>query len=125
MRISDWSSDVCSSDLPHRRTPKATSPKASRRKRDNLIATPRASFPNPRNNKSLCFRVHDERGPQYRATDRNRRQPHPRQLRPRPRRRELGRGACRERVCQYVYISVVSGSLKKKKATSTTYSSTS
>src|SRR3546814_11596077 len=62
----------CARPRPHRRTPKATSPKASRRKRDNLIATPRASFPNPRNNKSICFRVHDERGPQYRATDRDR-----------------------------------------------------
>src|SRR3546814_17115701 len=28
---------------------------------------------------------------------------------------KIGRAACRERVCQYVYISVVGGSLKKKK----------
>src|SRR3546814_15533447 len=27
---------------------------------------------------------------------------------------EIGRASCRERVCQYVYISVVSGALKKK-----------
>src|SRR3546814_14818980 len=27
---------------------------------------------------------------------------------------EIGRAACRERVCHYVYISVVAGSLKKK-----------
>src|SRR3546814_18006854 len=27
---------------------------------------------------------------------------------------QLGRASCRERVCQYVYISVVAGSLKKK-----------
>src|SRR3546814_15719508 len=28
---------------------------------------------------------------------------------------EIGRASCRERVCQYVYISVVVGSIKKKK----------
>src|SRR3546814_16428085 len=28
---------------------------------------------------------------------------------------EIGRASCRERVCQYVEISVVAGSLKKKK----------
>src|SRR3546814_13601011 len=27
---------------------------------------------------------------------------------------EIGRASCRERVCQYVYISVVAGSLKKQ-----------
>src|SRR3546814_1528452 len=27
---------------------------------------------------------------------------------------EIGRASCRERVCKYVYISVVAGSLKKK-----------
>src|SRR3546814_11023672 len=27
---------------------------------------------------------------------------------------EIGRASCRERVCQYVYISVVAGSLTKK-----------
>src|SRR3546814_18111714 len=30
-------------------------------------------------------------------------------------RRAIGRASCRARVCQYVYISVVAGSLKKKK----------
>src|SRR3546814_12941103 len=30
---------------------------------------------------------------------------------------EIGRASCRERVCQYVYISVVAGALKKKKKT--------
>src|SRR3546814_20347769 len=29
---------------------------------------------------------------------------------------QLGRASCRERVCQYVEISVVAGSLKKKKS---------
>src|SRR3546814_16754111 len=28
---------------------------------------------------------------------------------------EIGRASCREGVCQYVYVSVVAGSLKKKK----------
>src|SRR3546814_16762255 len=31
--------------------------------------------------------------------------------------KEIGRASCRERVCQYVSISVVAVSLKKKKAT--------
>src|SRR3546814_11644603 len=30
---------------------------------------------------------------------------------------EIGRASCRERVCQYVWISVVAGTLKKKKTT--------
>src|SRR3546814_18656377 len=33
----------------------------------------------------------------------------------RPNTREIGSASCRERVCQYVLISVVAGSLKKKK----------
>src|SRR6056297_3672808 len=32
---------------------------------------------------------------------------------------EIGRASCRERVCQYVYISVDAGSLKKKKGPTT------
>src|SRR3546814_18013564 len=32
---------------------------------------------------------------------------------------KIGRASCRERVCQYVYISVVTASLKKKKKTDT------
>src|SRR3546814_13599110 len=39
--------------------------------------------------------------------------PTARRLRVRGRRRQLGRAACRERVCQYVSISVVAVSLKK------------
>src|SRR3546814_15814463 len=88
MRISDWSSDVCSSDL--------------------LAA--------------------DQRGGERRAPDRAA------QLRPQMRHcadvvlvamgqqqavqpvamPEIGRASCRERVCQYVSISVVAASLKKQ-----------
>src|SRR3546814_14680489 len=32
-------------------------------------------------------------------------------------RQEIGRASCRERVCKYVYISVVAASLKKKIST--------
>src|SRR3546814_19192376 len=35
--------------------------------------------------------------------------------------RQIGRASCRERVCQYVSISVVAVSLKKKKNTKTTH----
>src|SRR3546814_16195464 len=38
---------------------------------------------------------------------------------------QIGRASCRERVCQYVLISVVAGSLKKKKYLQTANSSTS
>src|SRR6056297_3681486 len=68
---SDWSSDVCSSDLPDRDT----------------IPAARAS---------ASFRGH--------ATARTARQ--------------IGRASCRERVCQYVQISVVAASFKKKKQNS-------
>src|SRR3546814_11084476 len=37
---------------------------------------------------------------------------------------EIGRASCRERVCQYVSISVVDGSLKKKQTTTRWYQAT-
>src|SRR3546814_17157941 len=36
---------------------------------------------------------------------------------PNPACKQIGRASCRERVCQYVYISVVAASLKNKKNT--------
>src|SRR3546814_8246670 len=69
MRISDWSSDVCSSDL---RSPL-----------DRLLAGAQQL----RRRTVLAHQVVA---------------------------REIGRASCRERVCQYVSISVVAVSLKKK-----------
>src|SRR3546814_12095227 len=92
MRISDWSSDVCSSDL-------ASAQFRRGRVLGSLLVHPelggRRSGGGERSHES-----HDGRGcgefahvcPQ-----------------------EIGRASCRERVCQYVSISVVAVSLKKKK----------
>src|SRR3546814_18093549 len=83
MRISDWSSDVCSSDLsaePFRYADIAFNDRRERR------------F-------SIFFRA----DPPSRAASHDR---------GRSRLPEIGRASCRERVCQYVEISVVAGSLK-------------
>src|SRR3546814_16750103 len=74
MRISDWSSDVCSSDLSGRCRDAADG--ESRRLRRDRAAPAR-----------LAAR---------RGGD------------------QIGRASCRERVCQYVQISVVAVSLKKQ-----------
>src|SRR3546814_19426090 len=102
MRISDWSSDVCSSDLVNAtRTPfytcfiwirKPSRSGATRRKRirDEQCCPHqiRRDVTAPRIN-TVILDIH-------------------RQL-------KIGRASCRERVCQYVSISVVAVSLKKKK----------
>src|SRR3546814_12762383 len=94
MRISDWSSDVCSSDLPEVLCAKPAEPK------------PPAPVPAPRLlPASAPLRL-----------------PAAARLRPVPssarssscpdRPFQIGSASCRERVCQYVYILVVSVSLK-------------
>src|SRR3546814_15052932 len=110
MRISDWSSDVCSSDL------------IGVARADILIAvaTHRSSaarIETPRRRDRVARRAQD------------RPQPHPPgehdaignglirarvHLRAGIAERQIGRASCRERVCQYVEISVVAVSLKKK-----------
>src|SRR3546814_19036478 len=84
MRISDWSSDVCSSDL---------------------LASARPLH-HPRRRGRGCAAGGGD--PPFRIW--------PRPDRDRPRIRsdgdEIGRASCRERVCQYVSISVVAVSLK-------------
>src|SRR3546814_17513597 len=121
MRISDWSSDVCSSDLdgaPHliRRISGA-----------RWIARCRPSFP-----ASSPFRrptrFHHKPAPDFphasqrpeeedsRRTGRNGRRTGGRGRLDAAKAGfvEIGRASCRERVGQYVYISVVAVSLKKK-----------
>src|SRR3546814_17935917 len=85
MRISDWSSDVCSSDL-----------------HGEAVAAGMA----------LAFAFSAEQG-LCAAEDAARVAAHLRD--------EIGRASCRERVCQYVSISVVAVSLKKKKMQSNIY----
>src|SRR3546814_20767178 len=88
LRISDWSSDVCSSDL---RAPGRTG--AGGNRLHGLVAERPAVLP--------------VRG--------RRSRPLPDQAgHPDPPCRQIGRASCRERVCQYVYISVIAVSLKKQ-----------
>src|SRR3546814_11385753 len=89
MRISDWSSDVCSSDL-----------RACRQSED--ARRPRR----PDSGASRSRHPRRPRRPAGQPADR-RQHPYPSQ--------QIGRASCRERVCQYVSISVVAVSLKKKK----------
>src|SRR3546814_16291331 len=93
MRISDWSSDVCSSDLAD--AGPAMSSSARRRSRTRScrcgcsVRRPAAAR---------------RSGARTRARGCA----------------EIGRASCRERVCQYVSISVVAVSLKNKKQTEET-----
>src|SRR3546814_20157944 len=86
MRISDWSSDVCSSDLHARATGVAGQ-----------------GPPDPV----------EPGGGQGRRRARRRAQLRWRQ--------QIGSASCRERVCQYVSISVLAVSLKKKTRTDDTH----
>src|SRR3546814_15688041 len=107
MRISDWSSDVCSSDLNwiyfnHRVIPQAnsarshqgcgiggpaTAPGAGATTADGAGAAP-----------SIGGAINSDASPTGSTW----------------RIEQLGRASCRGRVCQYVEISVVAGTLKKK-----------
>src|SRR3546814_15661034 len=108
MRISDWSSDVCSSDLPlvhpveHIGEQRLAALHMVGQIMVEMVA--HRIFDQPRRLRTgqpvlrlaLELRVADE--------DRQH-----------DLRREIGRASCRERVCQYVYISVVAVSLKQQK----------
>src|SRR3546814_15788464 len=102
MRISDWSSDVCSSDL-------AADPQPRRRRAGaERICS------------GLLFTACRRRPHHHRSdADLERRAGLPGYARPLHARTggrmEIGRASWRERVCQYVKISVGAVSLKKKK----------
>src|SRR3546814_11719504 len=105
MRMSDWSSDVCSSDLRTQRLLRPGGPDLPRadlgsgaRPRDRWLRSARA-----------CRRRH-------RVGDR--------QARPTGDSGQIGRASCRERVCPYVEISVVAVALKKKKSVDMTHTIT-
>src|SRR3546814_11956694 len=103
MRISDWSSDVCSSDLGHIA---------------GVVNPPEAEkygyWTNERNAQEpedWCNSADEHAGSWWPAwQDWVAAFGHG---------KEIGRASCRERVCQYVEISVVAVSLKKKHATKT------
>src|SRR3546814_11964661 len=118
MRISDWSSDVCSSDLVSRHQAVAVAAQQPRR----LPCAPEAQ-----RGLEALLRLREERALRRRdAGDAEGAQHRSRALRPRLARppgsslqslqaRQIGRASCRERVCQYGEISVVAEALKKKK----------
>src|SRR3546814_15619062 len=95
MRISDWSSDVCSSDLNEHtkmiwvETP--TNPTLKIIDIEALAAVARES--------GALLAVDNTFATPYLQTPMD----------------QIGRASCRERVCQYVSISVVAVSLKKNK----------
>src|SRR3546814_15021665 len=96
MRISDWSSDVCSSDLHdgggslRDRAPPA--------RRHEALAKPGCD--------AACCARPSRTALRRRTNDR------------RP--EQIGRASCRERVCKYVLISVVALSLKQHNNTTIT-----
>src|SRR3546814_13194230 len=120
MRISDWSSDVCSSDLLFRvanlgrvAVTLALSPADAGKVRPGsqieILAGDRRSvarvdFVSPILDETTrlasVIAVIDNRAGQWRVGE--------------PVTAELGRASCRERVCPYVLIAVVAGSFKNK-----------
>src|SRR3546814_21125728 len=93
MRISDWSSDVCSSDLwIMQRNVYGSSTVLAPKRRVNKSVVPTFAPSTPELSKSLVL-----------VTART----------ARGQRRQIGRASCRDRVCQYAYISVVAASFKK------------
>src|SRR3546814_17642200 len=109
MRISDWSSDVCSSDLRDKRffaqIQAAISVDAIFKALENWMKT-------EDNLGCLFLRAYAETGgdtPKIADAVSAHKAAFWRKIR-----EEIGRAACRERVCQYGSISVVAGKLKKK-----------
>src|SRR3546814_5202231 len=95
MRISDWSSDVCSSDLRCATTPIEEPIHGSSRHHH----APRAAHPHDHGDRDRRLGAHHLDADQERLSARRR-------LGPggvsQDERREIGRASCRERVCQYV-----------------------
>src|SRR3546814_19376320 len=114
MRISDWSSDVCSSDLVRARLPphqlnrtshdEAAQSRQGRRKREGKEGQAK------RGGEAAPRRGQRQDDRQAAVRPRSRPRPSPEMA------AENGRASCRESVCQYVSISVVAVSLKKKRA---------
>src|SRR3546814_21194114 len=106
MRISDWSSDVCSSDLRHGETVYRCDVSLPVRLQARGRRWPEGR--RQRHGKITHRRKGSRLAPGERAADR-------RNALADTMHGEIGRASCRERVCQYVEISVVDVQLKKKK----------
>src|SRR3546814_14212556 len=107
MRISDWSSDVCSSDLVGRQVRQigGTRPLLQRNLhgyRRHGIPLAGQFFGGAGGCKQAPGQAKDAKGQAGIAKERDIT-------------KKIGRASCRERVCQYVEISVVAVTLKKKK----------
>src|SRR3546814_17868977 len=99
MRISDWSSDVCSSDL----SPKAFERILWVRGMQLAIGCDRALVATTETDPRIARFARDQKVALISRAFLSR--------------IEIGRASCRERVCQYVSISVVAVSFKKKTTT--------
>src|SRR3546814_18517958 len=103
MRISDWSSDVCSSDLVNARLEAIDVEIGALVDRpisfDPADMAHAGAFMSIEVDGSLRIERGYVRPEDEPAADDT---------------MEIGRASCRERVCQYVYISVVAGTFKKK-----------
>src|SRR3546814_16995442 len=102
MRISDWSSDVCSSDLHPQRGIGEAQIEIADRERSNVMDFKLCQW-------ALCHRVNPRLFWPFILADVG---DFPNI--PESSVRDIGRASCRERVCQYVSISVFAVSLKKK-----------
>src|SRR3546814_11074883 len=107
MRISDWSSDVCSSDLEGNRDGLDEN-YGENNGTEGATDDPRIEAMRLRQIKNLLATLLLSRGvpmllggDEFRRTQRGN--------------NKIGRASCRERVCQYAEISVVAVALKKKK----------
>src|SRR3546814_16958354 len=98
MRISDWSSDVCSSDLI-RAMVLVAAPEGIKAVEDAHpdVTIYTASIDQKLNEHGYIIPGLGDAGDKIFGT------------------KQIGRASCRERVCQYVEISVVAVSLKKKR----------
>src|SRR3546814_13797982 len=110
MRISDWSSDVCSSDLKD--VPIATTAHAARKlgkagfERTYVLDTWEQVEVTKGDVRITITSLPGKHAPQPLQA-----------VLPPVMGSKIGRASCRERVCPYVWSSVVAGSLKKKKQT--------
>src|SRR3546814_18388329 len=118
MRISDWSSDVCSSDLLVRQCEPAFYP-AERAEIRTDMASGRAFDRADERSRQHGLPGLDASAVSGQAIDEPRYRTGRIAQHARTAAGQIGRATCRERVCQYVSISGVAVSLKKKKHTHT------
>src|SRR3546814_18182846 len=124
MRISDWSSDVCSSDL--RQTHRLQGVDQTRafaaveiNRRLHVILVVERDFRGKQRKAVVVERLAHavehvgQRGTRQRVADAQTGETI--RLRERAEHDQIGSASCRERVCQYVWISVVGVSFKNKK----------